>query len=296
MRIVFMGTPAFALPVLFELCESYDVCAVYTRPDKPSGRGMKMQGTPVREYAESRGVVVHTPRTLRSSEEVAKLSEINPDVVVVVAYGLILPKEILSIPRFGCLNIHPSLLPRWRGASPVQSAIMAGDTETGVAIMLMDEGLDTGDVVVQEVVAIDVNDNLVSLHDKLAKCGARLMINVLSTLRIGQSLSVSPQSKIGVTYCGKVVDYCIDWRWDAVRVVNFIRAVYPKAFCVINGKRFKIIEADVCSKNVRGEVGDLCGDGRFIKCIDGTCIELKVVQLEGRKPCKIDDFLRGWHI
>src|SRR5919205_374974 len=230
LRLIFMGTPDFAVPTLVEMVgRGHDVVAVYTRAPKPAGRrGLELQPSPVEAKARLLGLPVHTPKTLRGDEEQAAFRAHNADAAVVVAYGLILPKPILDAPRLGCFNLHASLLPRWRGAAPIQRAVMAGDPETGVAVMKMEEGLDTGPVAMVERVAITPEMNAGELHDKLMILGADLMVRALAALSRG-GLSFTPQPEEGVTYAHKLTNEGarIDWTKPAQSVHDHIRGLSP---------------------------------------------------------------------
>ena len=229
LRVVFMGTPDFAVPTLSEILgQGHEVVAVYTRAPKPAGRGMDEQKTPVHRLADRFAIPVFTPRTLRDAAAQADFASLGADVAVVVAYGLILPKAVLDAPALGCLNLHGSLLPRWRGAAPIQRAIMAGDAETGVMVMQMDEGLDTGPVAMVERIAITPDMTTQELHDRMAVLGADLMVRALGALERG-TLGFSPQGEAGVTYAAKIdkAEARIDWSRPAAEVHNTVRGLSP---------------------------------------------------------------------
>ncbi|MGA7385978.1 MAG: methionyl-tRNA formyltransferase [Methylocella sp.] len=300
MRIVFMGTPEFAVPVLAAIiAEGHLVTAVYTRAEKPGGpRGLEPVPSPVHVAARRFGIEVITPRTLRSGDAVTTLREFNPDVVVVAAYGLILPKTVLDVPAKGCLNLHASLLPRWRGAAPIERAIMAGDTETGAVVMRMEEGLDTGPVALAERIAIGPDANAGEIRDKLAHIGAGLMTNALAML---EGLAFTSQAEAGVTYAHKIdkAESRIDWRKPAADVHNLIRglAPFPGAFFEADlGKgveRVKVLRAHV--ESGAGMPGRVLDDCLTIACAEGA-IRVLVVQRAGKAPMPAGDFLRGARI
>jgi methionyl-tRNA formyltransferase len=294
-----MGTPEFAVPVLAGIvAECHVVAAVYTSAAKPSGpRGLEPVPSPVHVAARRFGLEVVTPRTLRSGEAVATLREFNPDVVVVAAYGLILPKTVLDVPAKGCLNLHASLLPRWRGAAPVERAIMAGDSETGVVVMRMEEGLDTGPVALAERIAIGPDANAGEIRDRLAHIGAGLMTRALAMLEHDR-LAFTPQAEVGVTYAHKIdkAEARIDWRKPAPDVHNLVRglAPFPGAFFEADLSkgvaRVKVLRAEIAQR--KGMPGRVLDDGLTIACGEGA-IRLLVVQRSGKAPMPAGDFLRG---
>jgi len=297
-----MGTPEFAVPTLAAIiAEGHVVAAVYTRAEKPGGpRGFEPVASPVHVAARRFGIEVVTPRTLRSLDAVATLRGFNADVVVVAAYGLILPRAILDIPSKGCLNLHASLLPRWRGAAPIERAIMAGDTETGVVVMRMEEGLDTGPVALAERIAIGPDANAGEIRDKLALIGAGLMTRALAMLEHG-GLAFAPQAEAGVTYAHKIdkAEARIDWRKPASDVHNLVRglAPFPGAFFEADlGKgmeRVKVFRARIAQG--AGTPGRVLDDCLMIACGDGALRVLEV-QRSGKVPMPAGDFLRGARI
>ena len=229
LRLVFMGSPAFAVPILDALRSAgHEIAAVYAQPPKPAGRGHRVQPCPVHAHAEGLGIPVRTPRSLRNAEAQAEFAGFAADAAIVAAYGLILPKPVLEAPRLGCLNVHASLLPRWRGAAPIQRAILAGDRETGVTIMQMDEGLDTGAMLLAERIAIDAGTTAADLHDRLAEAGARLVVEALDGVADGRIRPV-PQPSEGVTYAAKLDrgEGRIDWRAEAAEIDRRVRALNP---------------------------------------------------------------------
>jgi methionyl-tRNA formyltransferase len=297
LRIAFMGTPEFSVPVLSALLGAgHEVVAVYSQPPRKAGRGMNEQPSPVHRFAESHGIDVRIPVSLKSPEEQRAFADLNLDVAVVVAYGLILPRQILDAPRLGCLNLHASLLPRWRGAAPIQRAIMAGDKETGVMVMQMDEGLDTGPVLLAEHVPIAPSATSGSLHDELSQIGASLMVRALATLERG-TLHATPQREDGVTYAKKIEkdEARIDWSRAAHDLDCHIRGLspFPGAFFEIASTRVKILRATpVADKGEPGEVLSL-DDGITIAC-GGGALKIGELQRAGKGPMKSADFLRGF--
>ena len=249
MRIVFAGTPEFAVPPLAALRASrHQVVGVLTQPDRPAGRGRKLTTSAVKDFALQQGLPIAQPQTLRSAEGRESLADWQPDVLVVVAYGLILPGEVLSMPRFGCLNIHASLLPRWRGAAPIQRAILAGDEYTGVTLMQMDAGLDTGPMLLQRRVAIGADVDSAALHATLAQVGAEALLETLDGLETG-TLAAQPQPSSGVTYAAKIdkAEARIDWQHDAIDIARRVRAFrpWPIAETSQRGEQVRIHEAVV---------------------------------------------------
>jgi methionyl-tRNA formyltransferase len=298
LRIVFMGTPDFAVPTLSEILgHGYEVCAVYTRAPAAAGRGMELRPSPVHRLAERFGLPVLTPKSLRSEEAAETFRAHGADIAVVVAYGMILPKEILETPPLGCLNLHASLLPRWRGAAPIQRAIMAGDRETGVAVMRMEEGLDTGPVAMVERVAISPDMNAGELHDRLMSLGADLMVRALAALS-RSALAFTPQAEEGVTYARKISneEARIDWTQPAQAVHDQVRGLspFPGAFYEADlGKgpeRVKVLRATPSAGS--GAPGILLDGMGTIACGEGA-LRLLQVQRAGRAPMAAEDFWRG---
>ena len=299
MRIVFMGTPEFSVPILTSIIgHGYEVVAVYTQPPRPAGRrGLELTKSPVHEKAEQFGIPVFTPKSLKSAEEQAVFASLEADVAIVVAYGLLLPQAILDAPRLGCYNGHASLLPRWRGAAPIQRAIMAGDVETGMMVMKMDAGLDTGPVAMAEKVAITPDMTAGELHDRLSMIGADLMIRALGALE-RESLALQPQAEAGVTYAAKIdkAEARIDWSKPAQDVHNTIRGLspFPGAWCEmeINGavERVKLQRSTLGEG--KGEPGAVLDDRLTVACGEGA-VRLVTLQRSGGKPLPAQDFLRG---
>lgn len=299
MRVIFMGTPDFAVPALSEIVgQGHEVAAVYTRAPKPGGRrGLEATPSPVHRLAEGFGFEVRTPRTLRDSAEQAAFAALRADVAVVVAYGLILPKAILDAPALGCLNLHGSLLPRWRGAAPIQRAVMAGDAETGVMVMKMDEGLDTGPVAMAERVAIGENETSGDLHERLSRIGADLLARALAALS-RDALQFTPQPEEGVLYAAKIdkAEARIDWSAPAGEVHNRIRGLspFPGAWFEADfGKgpeRVKVLRATRAQGE--GRPGALLDAAGTVACGAGA-VRLVEVQRAGARPARFEDFARG---
>ncbi|WP_342360062.1 methionyl-tRNA formyltransferase [Terrarubrum flagellatum] len=298
LRIVFMGTPDFAAPTLAAIIgQGHEVVACYTRAPAKAGRGMALKPSPVHALAESFGVPVFTPKTLRTDEAAIQFDSFGADVAVVVAYGLLLPKPILDAPRDGCLNLHASLLPRWRGAAPIHRAVMSGDRESGVMVMRMEEGLDTGPVALVDRVAIGAEETTGQLHDRLKALGADLMLRALAALERG-SLSFTPQAEEGVTYAKKILndEARIDWSKSAREVHDLIRGLspFPGAFFEADlGKgveRVKVLRATLGEGS--GAAGAVLDDRLAIACGDGA-VRLIEVQRAGSRPMAADEFLRG---
>ncbi|MDR3424874.1 MAG: methionyl-tRNA formyltransferase [Alphaproteobacteria bacterium] len=295
LRIAFMGTPDFAVTALTALHQAqYDIAAVYCQPPKPVGRGHQVQKTPAHCAAEALGIEVRTPKTLRDPLEQEKFAALNLDVAVVAAYGLILPRAILSAPKYGCLNIHGSLLPRWRGAAPIQRAILAGDAESGITIMQMDAGLDTGAMLLKESVPITDQTTAQSLHDALAEVGAHLIVRALDDLTAGR-LHPTPQPETGATYATKLTreDGKIDWNKPAVEIERKLRALHPWPGCffLLNGETVKLLAAEIVEGQT-GEPGTLLDDTFTIACGNGA-LRLLSVQRAGGKATAGDAMLRG---
>ena len=294
MRIVFMGTPDFAVPTLIELAaRGYEIAAVYTRPPAAAGRGLGERRSPVHEAAEKLGAKVEHPKSLKGAGEQEAFRAHNADVAITVAYGLILPKAILDAPRFGALNLHASLLPRWRGAAPINRAVMAGDAESGVSVMRMDEGLDTGAVALMERVTIGPNITAGELHDRLAVVGADLMARTLAALERG-SLAFKSQAEEGTTYAKKIenAETRIDWSKPAATVHNHIRGLspFPGAWFELGGVRVKALRSERADWS--GKPGTTLAERLTVACGDGS-VRLLEVQRAGAKAMKAEDFLRG---
>lgn len=296
MRLAFMGTPEFSVPVLSELLAAgHEVAAVYTRAPKPSGRGHKLTPSPVQKFAQEHELEVRCPKNFKSQEDRAAFKALDIDVAIVVAYGLILPQEILDVPRKGCLNLHASLLPRWRGAAPIQRAIMAGDLVTGVQIMQMEAGLDTGPVLLSETVEIKSDDTAATLHDRLSIVGAQLAPRALAALS-RDALTPTAQADEGVLYAEKInsSEAQIKWSEDSRNVDCHIRGLspFPGAWTMIEGDRTKVLLSALSDMNGNpGEVLDI-GQRLVVACGDGA-VELRSVQRAGKKAQTAEEYLRG---
>ncbi len=290
MRIVFMGTPDFSLPVLEALAAAHEVVCVYSQPPREAGRGKALRKTPAHARAEALGLPVRTPARLRDPADQAEFAALDADVAVVVAYGLILPPPVLQAPRQGCLNIHASLLPRWRGAAPIQRAIMAGDAETGVCIMRMEAGLDTGPVLLRQATAIGPDETAADLHDRLATLGAALILQALDGL---DSLRAVPQPEAGVTYAAKIdkAEARVDWSRPAAEVDRQIRGLspFPGAWVQVGPERVKLLRSRLARG--QGAPGQVLG-GFAIACGTGA-IEVLEAQREGRRPMPAVEVLKG---
>jgi methionyl-tRNA formyltransferase len=298
LRLIFMGTPEFAVPTLLELvAHGHEIAAVYTRAAKPAGRGMKLQLSPVEQEARRLGITAVTPATLKTAEALGEFRGYHADAAVVVAYGMILPQAILDAPKLGCFNLHASLLPRWRGAAPINRAIMAGDAETGVMVMKMDAGLDTGDVAMVERLAITDAMTASDLHNALAPLGGDLMTRAMGALERGM-LQLTPQSSAGVTYAAKIdkAEARIDWNRPAREVLRHIHGLspFPGAWCEMplegTAQRVKILLCEIASGS--GEPGAVLDDRLAIACKQGA---LRILELQraGKQPMKAEEFLRG---
>jgi methionyl-tRNA formyltransferase len=298
LRLIFMGTPEFAVPTLLELvAHGHEIAAVYTRAAKPAGRGMKLQVSAVEQEARRLGIAVMTPATLKTPEALEAFRAHDADAAVVVAYGMILPQAILDTPKLGCFNLHASLLPRWRGAAPINRAIMAGDRETGVMVMKMDAGLDTGEVAMAERIAITDAMTAGDLHDALARLGGDLMVRAIGALERGK-LQLTKQSEAGVSYAAKIekAEARIDWNRPARAVLRHIHGLspFPGAWCEIpiEGEpvRVKILRGAMADGS--GASGEVLDDGLVVACEPGA---LRIVELQraGKAPMKADEFLRG---
>lgn len=294
MKIVFMGSPEFSVPVLDALIDAgHDIVAVYCQPPRPAGRGKNDRPTPVHRRALELGLKVRHPKSLRDPPVQAEFAALKADVAVVVAYGLILPPAVLEAPAHGCLNIHASLLPRWRGAAPIHRAIMAGDTETGVCIMQMDAGLDTGPVLLRRSTRIGETETTGDLHDRLSQLGAEAIVEALARL---DTLTPEPQPETGVTYAEKIdkAEARVDWTEPAVVVDRKIRGLspFPGAWCEIAGERVKLLGARLADGS--GTPGSVIGP-LTIACGSGA-VEITRAQRPGKRPMEAQDFLRGFEM
>ncbi|MEY4378050.1 MAG: hypothetical protein RJB26_2600 [Pseudomonadota bacterium] len=305
MRIVFAGTPVFAVPALEALCaSSHEVVAVYTQPDRPAGRGRQLQPSPVKAAALAHGLPVLQPLTLRTPEAAPELAVFRPDVMVVVAYGLLLPPEVLAVPAHGCLNIHGSQLPRWRGAAPIQRAVEAGDATTAVAIMRMEAGLDTGPVMLEAVTPIGERETAGQLHDRLAVLGAELVVQALDRVAAGTAQFVA-QPAAGVTYARKLekAEARLDWTRAAEVLDRQVRAFdpWPVAETLWRGAQLRVWSASPVPRPAGtaaaapGTVVGVSPAGLEVACGEATCLRLERVQEAGRKPVSVREFLQARH-
>ena len=301
LRIIFAGTPEFSVPTLEALIGSeHEVVAVYTQPDRPRGRGKKMQFTPIKDVAVQHDIPVYQPLSLRNAEAQETLKALDADLMIVVAYGLILPEAVLQAPKYGCLNIHASLLPRWRGAAPIHRAIEAGDTETGVAIMQMDKGLDTGDVWSEAKVSITPETTMIELHDQLKEIGAQLLLETIPTVIAGNQSPVK-QPEDGITYAEKISkeEAKIHWQEDHALIMRKIHAFnpFPGAFTTIDGALLKLFKvAKVAEKSTQTTVpGTLRVDGDRIYVMTGDGYELEILELQAAGKRKMESalFIKG---
>ena len=294
---VLLGTPDFAVPTLQALMAApdFDVIAVYTQPPRQAGRGKRLRPSAVHQAAENNNIPVYTPVSLKGGEVQGEFADLGADVVVVVAYGLILPKPILTAPRLGCFNLHGSLLPRWRGAAPIQRAIMAGDAVTGVCIMVMDKGLDTGPELLRIERKICPTDTAGDLHDDLAALGAPLMLEALRGVGAG-TLTAKAQPETGITYASKIekVDARIEWRLSSVELDRLIRSVspLPGMWCQWKDERIKILLAEPLAENTKRPPGTVLDDQLLVSCGNGS-LRLLRLQRPGKEAMGAEDFLRG---
>lgn len=289
MRVIFMGTPDFSVPALRAIAAEHQVVAVYSQPPRAAGRGQKPRPSPVHLAADELGIPVRTPERLKSPEDQAEFAALQADVAVVVAYGLILPQAVLDAPRLGCLNIHASLLPRWRGAAPIHRALMAGDHETGVAIMQMEAGLDTGPVLTEARTPILPEDTTATLHDRLSQMGAKLIVQTLARL----PLPATAQASDGVTYAQKIdkAEARIDWTRPASQIDRQIRALspFPGAWTMVGAERIKLLHSRVVPGH--GQPAEVL-TGFTIACGEGA-VEILTAQREGKRPMPAAEILRG---
>jgi methionyl-tRNA formyltransferase len=299
LRLIFMGTPDFAVAVLDALVQAgHEIAGVYSQPPRRAGRGHKEHPSPVHDYAEARGLAVRTPVDLKDASVRREFAGIGADVAVVAAYGLILPQAILDAPLLGCLNAHASLLPRWRGAAPIQRAILAGDAETGITIMRMDAGLDTGGILLAEALPIAPGATAGALHDALAALAGRLMAEALGGLAAGK-LASHPQPEEGVTYADKVGsdDARLDWARPAAELERVVRAFAPRpgAWFEVRGERIRVLESGIVEGPREAAPGTVLDDALTVSCGDGA-LRLVRVQRGGKAPMDAADFLRGYDI
>ena len=300
MRVVFMGTPDFSVPALENIAKKYEVVAVVTQQDRPKGRGHKMQYTPVKEKAIELEIPVYQPKRVKDPEFVDILKTLKPDVIVVIAFGQILSKEILELPKYGCINVHASLLPKYRGAAPIQWAVINGDKKSGVTTMYMAEGLDTGDIIDTSEIVLDEKETGGSLFDKLADLGGKLILNTLDKLETGTATRTR-QDDARSTYAGKITKELgkIDFTKSAAEIEGLIRGLnpWPSAFTYMDDKMLKIWNADVLEETVEEDPGTITEvNKKFIKVATGEgYLLLKEIQLEGKKRMNVTSFLNGYN-
>ena len=309
MKIVLFGSPEFSIPTFNKIYNSHhQILSVYTKPAKEQGRGMKPKNTPLYEVVKDYNIPINTPKSLKKTNELEKLKNFNADIFVVVAYGLILPKEMLNYAKYGCINIHPSLLPRWRGAAPLQRAIMEGDKKTGVCIIVLGEGLDDGDIIKKQEYEITKNTTLEILHNDLAVIGADLMLETLNDIEKNQKIIATPQSEIGLTYAKKIENEEAQINFDnsvekidcLIRALSSTVGTYFIYKCNIDNtiikQRIKILKADIekTDKYTNIKNGDIVDKKHFyIKCDNGILKPL-ILQKEGKKPLEVNEFVRGF--
>ena len=295
MNVVFMGTPDFSVECLKTVNELYDVVGVFTQPDKPVGRKMVMTPPAVKVTALELGLTVYQPDSVKTDESYELIKKLSPELIVVVAYGKILPKRILDLPKYGCVNVHASLLPKFRGASPIQAAVLAGEKVTGVTTMLMDEGMDTGDILLTEELEIAPDDTAGTMFDKLSVTGAELLKKTLPLL-INNQLTPKKQDETAATYCGIIKKEMahLDFTKTTDEVINTVRGFspWPVAYFIYGGKRVKVFSASSTDEN--GEAGRVvCSDGRLVIATEDGAVEINELQFEGAKRMKTADALRG---
>ena len=299
MRIVFMGTSQFAVPALEKLIESsYEVVGVVTQPDRPKGRGKKVTPTPVKEFVQSINIPVYQPQNIKEPNAVDFITSWDPDLIIVVSYGQIIPPKILQLPPAGCINIHASLLPSYRGAAPIQRCLMNGDAKTGITTMFMDEGLDTGDILLQEEVAINDETTYGELHDLLAHTGANLIIATINKLKQG-SLTRTKQNDKDSTYAEMIrkADELINWQDDAWKIYNQIRGLNPQpgAYTLLDNHTLKIFKARIVEEYQQGQPGEITSvlpEGFIVKA-GSLALKILELQQEGKKRINTNDFLKG---
>ena len=300
MKVVFMGTPDFSVPALEKIAQNHQVQAVVTQQDRPKGRGHKMQYTPVKEKALELNIPVFQPEKVKNSEFVDILKEMNPDVIVVIAFGQILSKEILDLPKYGCINVHASLLPEYRGAAPIQWAVIDGKKESGVTTMYMAEGLDTGDIIDKKVIELDKKETGGSLFDRLSLIGGDLILETLKHLEDGTAKRI-PQDDEKSSYAGKITKELghIDFTKSAVEIEQLIRGLnpWPSAFTHVDDKTLKIWDAEVIDEPVKEEPGTIISTNKTLKVATGDgYLDIKELQLAGKKRMDIVSFLNGYSI
>ncbi|MDB2388690.1 methionyl-tRNA formyltransferase [Alphaproteobacteria bacterium] len=301
MNIIFMGTPDFAVPSLKLLANNHNVLCAFSQPARPNGRGMKIKDSPVEKAAKDLNIQTLTPSSLKNDDVFSNFKELNPDIVVVVAYGLILPEKYLKIPKFGCINGHASLLPRWRGAAPIQRAIEAGDKKTGSCIMLMEKGMDTGPVILSRSIDIYQSDNAQRIHDKLSNITAEILIDAIKGYTIG-NIEPVPQKEIGIKYANKIekAEAEIDWEDGSKEIYNKIRAFdpFPGTFTFLHNNLIKIVSSRLCNITHESEAGTIIEVGKkiIVACGKKTTLEIVSLQRPGKKIISTIEFLNGTKI
>jgi len=301
LNIIFMGTPDFAVPSLKLLANNHNVLCAFSQPARPNGRGMKIKDSPVEKAAKDLNIQTLTPSSLKNDDVFSNFKELNPDIVVVVAYGLILPEKYLKIPKFGCINGHASLLPRWRGAAPIQRAIEAGDKKTGSCIMLMEKGMDTGPVILSRSIDIYQSDNAQRIHDKLSNITAEILIDAIKGYTIG-NLDPVPQKEIGIKYANKIekTEAEIDWEEGSKEIYNKIRAFdpFPGTFTFLHNNLIKIVSSRLGNNTHESEPGTIIEVGKkiIVACGKKTTLEIVSLQKPGKKIISTIEFLNGTKI
>lgn len=296
-----MGTPDFAVPSLKLLANNHNVLCAFSQPARPNGRGMKIKDSPVEKAAKDLNIQTLTPSSLKNDDVFSNFKELNPDIVVVVAYGLILPEKYLKIPKFGCINGHASLLPRWRGAAPIQRAIEAGDKKTGSCIMLMEKGMDTGPVILSRSIDIYQSDNAQRIHDKLSNITAEILIDAIKGYTIG-NIEPVPQKEIGIKYANKIekTEAEIDWEEGSKEIYNKIRAFdpFPGTFTFLHNNLIKIVSSRLGNNTHEGEPGTIIEVGKkiIVACGKKTTLEIVSLQKPGKKIISTIEFLNGTKI
>ncbi len=301
MNIIFMGTPEFAVPSLKLVERNYNIVAVFSQPARPSGRGMKTKLSPVEKSAKKLNLRTITPLTLKQEDVFFQFESLKPDLVVVVAYGLLLPEKFLTTPKFGCINGHASLLPRWRGAAPIQRAIEAGDNKTGSCIMLMEKGMDTGPILSSKSINIQSNDTSKIIHDKLSNLTAEMLVQAIKDYTAGKIIPMK-QNKNGIKYADKIVrdEAIIDWALPSINIYNKVRAFdpFPSTYTFLSGTKIKIIETNLCEYSHQFEPGTIIeSDNKIIvACGNRSTLEVKYLQKPGKNVISASDFLNGTKI
>ena len=293
LKVAFMGTPEFALPGLESIYKNFDLVHCYTQPSRPSGRGQKISHTPVKNFCIKKNINVSTPVNFKKTEELQKLNKMNCDVIVVAAYGIILPKEVLNIPKYGAINIHASLLPFWRGAAPIQRALLAGDKKTGITIMQMEEKLDSGNIILQKEIEISEENTAQEIHDKLALMGGNLINNVLKELERNKKIKSVPQNEEKATYAKKIrpEETKIDWNKSGIEILRQIKAI--GGWFKLGNERIKIFDAKI--SNIENKSSGIIIDKNFsISCGNNDAINPKILQKSGGTKMDIHEFLRGF--